>query len=266
MVSEVVESGERLAERQEIQMNKSTKPTTALAIIPKPKVLDVGATGDLSEEEQVLLKACEARVEQGLKSFTDTALALWEINAKRLYRPKTWVEYLKHRWHMSRSHGNRFIDAAAIIQYVEKMAPKGDIPRLPQNERAYRMLLALTREGKEPRDAQIKVLKAAAEGTQDAPDISPADILQAAVKVEIATQPVDKGKQRLRKWNRLKAQFEGVLKDIEDEGIVERLQSILTAFTGLIEPKNSSKKADDVTGAEERGTKGKTRTIKSNAK
>lgn len=247
-------------------MSAKSKQTTALTIISKPKVLYAEATDELSKEEKELLKDYETRVEQGLKSFTDTALALWEINRKKLYRPKTWKEYLKDRWHMSRSHGNRFIEAAAIIQHVEKMSPKGDIPRLPQNERAYRMVLDLTREEEKPGDAQFKLLRAAAENTKDAPDIVASDILKAAVNVEIAKKPVNKSKRRLKKWLGLKTQFEEVLKEIEDERIVERLQAILTAFTGLMEPKNKGKKSEVVVGSQGQKPKGNPTAAKKKAK
>ena len=130
-------------------MSNPSKTTASMTIIPRPRILAADGTGDLSKAEQQRLDDCERRVEQGLNSFTDTALALMEINTQRLYRPKTWEDYLKDRWRLSRAHGNRFLDAAAIIQHVGKMSPKGDISRLPQNERAYRMLAALTREADE---------------------------------------------------------------------------------------------------------------------
>ena len=173
------------------------------------------------------------------------ALALMEINEKRLYRPKTWEEYLQDRWHMSRAHGNRYLEAAAIVQFV-KMSPKGDILRLPQNERAYRMLIALTRELEQPEDARIKVLKTAAENSADAIDISSADILEAAVEVELAKKPVNKSKQRQRKWQGVKAQFVQILAEIDDERLARRLQAILTTVTGLMEPAHAA----DVPGTE----------------
>lgn len=247
-------------------MSEKSKQTTALITISKPKVLDPEASDELSKEEKKLLKDYETRVEQGLNSFTDTALALWEINDKKLYRPKTWENYLKDRWRMGRSHGNRFIDAAAIIQYVLKMSPMGDIPRLPQNERAYRMVLDLTREEEKPEEAQIKVLRAAAENKKDALDIGAADIIQAAVKVEIARKPVNKSKRRLKKWLGLKTQFEEVLKEIGDEKIVERLQAILTAFTGLMEPKHKELKNEGVAETGEETPKGATKAAKKKAK
>jgi predicted transposase YdaD len=128
------------------------------------------------------------------------------------------------------------------------------------------MVLALTREEEKPREAQIKVLKAAAEHTQDAPDISAADILEAAVKVKMTKKPVNKSKRRLKKWLGLKTQFEEVLKDIDDERIVERLQAILVAFTGLIEPKNTSKKIDSATETEEKAPKNAAKATKNKAK
>lgn len=217
-------------------MSNAAKPTATMTIIPRPRILAAAASNDLSRAEQQRLDDCEKRVEQGLNSFTDTALALMEINTQRLYRPKTWEDYLKDRWRLSRAHGNRFLDAAAIIQHVGKMSPKGDISRLPQNERAYRMLAALTREADEPGKAQIKVLKAAAENTVDAPDIGAADILEAAVKVEIARKPVNKSKRRQNQWQGLKTQFAEILQEIADEKITQRLRTILTAITGLMEP------------------------------
>ena len=98
------------------------------------------------------------------------------------------------------------------------------------------MLAALTREADEPGKAQIKVLKAAAENTVDAPDIGAADILEAAVKVEIARKPVNKSKRRQKQWQGLKTQFAEILEEIADEKITQRLQTILTAITGLMEP------------------------------
>ena len=106
-------------------MSNPSKTTASMTIIPRPRILAADGTGDLSKAEQERLDDCEKRVEQGLNSFTDTALALMEINTQRLYRPKTWEDYLKDRWRLSRAHGNRFLDAAAIIQHVGKMSPKG---------------------------------------------------------------------------------------------------------------------------------------------
>lgn len=247
-------------------MSEKPKQSTAVTIIPKPKILAETATSGLSKEEQEKLKVYEQRVETGLNSFTDVAKALMEIKIQRLHRPKTWEDYLKERWHMSRAHGNRFIDAAAIIQHVEKMSPMGDIPRLPQNERAYRLLRVLTKETDDPQEAQIEVLKAAAENTADAPDIGASDILQAAVKVEIAKRPVNKGKRRQKQWQGLKTQFQEVLKEIDDKKIVERLQTILAGFTGLMEPQHKEKAKEGVAEAGEKPPKGKAKATRKKPK
>ena len=88
------------------------------------------------------LSHLEAVIAKQRSSFYTIGKALKEIRDDRLYRELLFASfeaYLKDRWEMSRSHGNRLIDAARVI---DNLSPIGDI--LPENEAQLRPLVHLT--------------------------------------------------------------------------------------------------------------------------
>lgn len=94
----------------------------------------------LSTTEVERLSALETTIEHGLQTFVEVGNALMEIRDGRLYRAEygTFDEYSHERWGMSKTHANRFIEAA---QVVENLTPMGVIP---SNERQARTLTKLT--------------------------------------------------------------------------------------------------------------------------
>lgn len=86
----------------------------------------------LSRQEGARLKALEAGIKKGLKSFMVVGAALLEVRDARLYRQKfaTFEEYCQARWGIAKSHAYRMIEGA---QTVANLSPIGDKKR-PENE------------------------------------------------------------------------------------------------------------------------------------
>ena len=83
------------------------------------------------------LAALEAIIERGMQAFIEVGHALRTIRDTRMYREqryKTFDEYCRARWHWSKTHANRQIQAA---QAAETMTPMGVIPA---NERQARQM------------------------------------------------------------------------------------------------------------------------------
>lgn len=95
----------------------------------------------LTVPEKSTLHELEGVIESGLKTFVDVGLALVKIRDARLYRAgfKTFEEYCKERWGMSRIHAFRMIQAAGIAE----MLPTGN---KPESERQARPLTRLDPE------------------------------------------------------------------------------------------------------------------------
>lgn len=98
-------------------------------------------TEPLTENERGRLTELESVIERGLKSFVEVGNALNEIRRSRLYRQeyKTFEQYCRYRWNLSRIHGHRLIDAAEV--YAD-LLPVGNI-HLLTNERQARELVPL---------------------------------------------------------------------------------------------------------------------------
>ena len=96
---------------------------------------------NLTAIEQGRLAVLEDVVERGLQTFFEVGLALAEIRGERLYREThaTFEAYLQERWDLSRAHGYRMIEAAAVSKVV---SPVGD---RPANEAQARELAPLVR-------------------------------------------------------------------------------------------------------------------------
>jgi hypothetical protein len=74
------------------------------------------------------LAELEAIIERGMRTFIEVGNALLEIRNRRLYREqgfKTFEDYCRERWNMSRTYAYRQIDAAKVVQ---NLSPIGDIP------------------------------------------------------------------------------------------------------------------------------------------
>jgi hypothetical protein len=84
----------------------------------------------LSVTEVDRLGQCESVLEKGLQTFIEVGNALLEIRDSRLYRQefKTFEEYLKERWNMSRAYAHRIIEASqfsALLPIGNKPTSEG---------------------------------------------------------------------------------------------------------------------------------------------
>jgi len=114
----------------------------------------------LSTAEAEQLRDCEAIIQTRLRAFFEVGQALMGINRNRLYRAefRSFEEYCRTRWEISRIHAFRLLKAAEVHQLL---LPIGNIP-LPENEAQIRPLTALP-----PNKAKLiwqKAIKKAAPG------------------------------------------------------------------------------------------------------
>jgi hypothetical protein len=77
-------------------------------------------TTDLTRMEATRLEELEATIERGLETFIEVGRALLEIREARLYREthRTFEDYCRERWAMSKSYAHRQIQAAEIAAVV----------------------------------------------------------------------------------------------------------------------------------------------------
>lgn len=80
----------------------------------------------ISIEESRRLVELEEVIEKGIGTFIKVGEALAEIRDKRLYRVsfKTFEEYCREEWQMSKRHCDRLIAAAEV---VENLGPRGPV-------------------------------------------------------------------------------------------------------------------------------------------
>lgn len=146
----------------------------------------------LSPEQQQQLIALEATIQDGLREFQRTGSALAEIRDQRLYRATyaTFDEYLAERWHFTRQHAGRLIQAAEVTQILE---PVGYMPEnehqarqardaarivqdlAPEQQQQVAQFLRATTGSEKPSTSQIKAVAEVvqaidASGTVEHPD------------------------------------------------------------------------------------------------
>src|ERR1051325_548653 len=99
------------------------------------------ATVPLSEGEVVQLQECEKVIEKGYQSVFQMGMALVEIRDSRLYREthRTFDDYCRTRWEMSRIHAYRMLAAAKVIGLL----PVGKTNSGPKTEAQVRPLTSL---------------------------------------------------------------------------------------------------------------------------
>ena len=107
---------------------------------------DIGATvpGEgLSPAEADRLGELEQVVARGLRTFVEVGNALAEIRDQRLYRVghRTFEDYCRERWDLSRPYAYNLIDAAA----VSAIADTAGLP-VPASEAVARALVPLKRD------------------------------------------------------------------------------------------------------------------------
>lgn len=98
----------------------------------RPFLFDM--TNELTITEQNELERCEVAIKQGLETFLEVGQALMTIRDKRLYRLqfRTFEDYCRERWGMSRIHAHRMIEASEVVSNV---LPIGNIPRTESQAR-----------------------------------------------------------------------------------------------------------------------------------
>jgi hypothetical protein len=90
----------------------------------------------LSLVEESTLEQCERVIAEGIHTFIEVGLALLTVRKDKLYRQKyrSFEQYCRNRWNMSKTHANRMITASTV---ATQMTPMG--VTLP-NERQARAL------------------------------------------------------------------------------------------------------------------------------
>jgi hypothetical protein len=96
----------------------------------------------LNIDESHELERCEVVIKQGLNTFIEVGEALFIIRDKRLYRRefKTFEDYCKQKWAISRQRVYQLIDASNVINHLSTMVD------IPTSERQVRPLTSLEPE------------------------------------------------------------------------------------------------------------------------
>lgn len=96
----------------------------------------------LTEEEKASLAKFEEIIQGGLKSFNEVGEALFQIQAKRLYRAEhtTFESYLKSVWNLKRAQAYRLISAHLVHESIQGQQDNN------LNESQARVLAGLTDE------------------------------------------------------------------------------------------------------------------------
>lgn len=94
----------------------------------------------LMPAERAALHRAEKVIRKGLDTFIKVGSALTEIRDQRLYRAThdTFEDYLADRWGLSKSYGNRLIQAYEVTRIV---APTGAVPATESQARELAPLL-----------------------------------------------------------------------------------------------------------------------------
>ena len=97
---------------------------------------------ELIKEERELLQKHETTIKKGLNTFVEVGQALLEIRDKKLYRIeyKTFEEYCKQKWQISRPRSYQLIEASLAIENVYPGI------QMPKNEKEVRPLTSLEPE------------------------------------------------------------------------------------------------------------------------
>jgi len=96
----------------------------------------------LTTQETVRLCELERIIQKGKDTFVEVGTSLSEIRHAKLYVAShgTFEEYCEKRWDMGKSHVNRLMEAARIVETI-KTSPMGEV--IPTSERQARPLAKL---------------------------------------------------------------------------------------------------------------------------
>lgn len=121
------------------QVNAIPKVPANLAVAMNP---DPEAASPVPEKRvfDSRLDELEAIVERGLETFIEVGNALLEIRLCKMYRPahKTFEDYCRKRWGMSRQRAHQLMDASAV---AKNLSTAVDVS--PTSERQVRPLAKL---------------------------------------------------------------------------------------------------------------------------
>ena len=166
----------------------------------------------------------EARIERGL---VDAGNALLVIRDEKLYRVehRTFEDYVKSRWGLSRSRAYQLIEASEVVdKVVNKMSKILDKSLLPANDSQLREI------AKAPEEKQVEIVskvaeKAAAENRKP----TAADYRQATEEVEYEDAPEEvvvqePSRDELLKMERKKARSyaEYLQRSVDDMNRIKR--------------------------------------------
>jgi hypothetical protein len=90
----------------------------------------VTTTTDLTTSEQSELEHYEAIIARGFQVFVEVGNALIEIRDRRLYRTthRTFADYCRERWDMSRQRAYQLIDASEVAQDLSTIVDISTVP------------------------------------------------------------------------------------------------------------------------------------------
>lgn len=159
-------SGDRAVPTKPTRIRKTDSDTPYdESSLAKAEAVQVEVLEELDADEERDRHRLERKVES---AFREAALALKELRDRRLYRSthKTFGEYCRDRFGFSRSRSYQLIDAAVVVEDLEKCPQFVDI--LPTNEAQCRPLLdlkssdrflvwsAVVESGQRPTGANVK--------------------------------------------------------------------------------------------------------------
>ncbi|MCC5640582.1 hypothetical protein LC593_33080 [Nostoc sp. CHAB 5844] len=113
----------KLTKKTQQQSNQSLETIEVKAVeVTAVEVISAEVSPELTQEEQRDRLHLERKVEH---AFYEAGCALRELRDRRLYRSthKTFEEYCKDRFGFERRHPYRLIEAAEVVENLQKMCP-----------------------------------------------------------------------------------------------------------------------------------------------
>lgn len=107
-----------------------------------PDEVEVEVLTPLDKAGEAKRAKLETIIDKNLQSFVDAGMALWTIRDERLYRSthKSFGDYCRQRWGLSKTHANRLIASSEVVSNIADVGPA------PLTEGAVRPLTLLPLE------------------------------------------------------------------------------------------------------------------------
>lgn len=108
---------------QRLQNANTTSQRKARQALQSSGGLTLTGASPLSKEEKQQLEACEEVIERGFRTWYEVGEALLHIRDNRLYRAehRTFEDYCRERWSMSKTNANRLIAGSEVISNLTPM-------------------------------------------------------------------------------------------------------------------------------------------------